>query len=73
MHFETPCISSKSLQGEQEVTAEQITELKADKTGLDAKIVNLQQDLQSRTNEMNREIRRKGIKLQNNTFICFYR
>ena len=47
------------------MTAEQITELKADKTGLDAKISTLQQDLQSRTNEMNREIRRKGIKLYN--------
>ena len=47
-------------QADQEVTEEQIKELQSDKTKLDATISTLQADLQSRTNEMNREIRRKG-------------
>ena len=50
------------MQEEQEVTAAEIAGLKADKTGLEVKISTLQQEVQSRTNEMNREIRRKGKK-----------
>ena len=51
------------MQEEQEITAEEIAGLKADKTGLEVKISTLQQEMQSRTNEMNREIRRKGKKV----------
>ena len=54
-------------QGEQEETAEEIAGLKADKVGLEGKIGTLQQEVQSRTNEMNREIRRKGNSKRRNT------
>ena len=47
------------LKNQKELTAQTIVELKEENSKLEGKNATINQDLQSRTNEMNREIRRK--------------
>ena len=48
-----------NLKGDKDAMQQQITELKDENAKLEVKITNSNLEVQSRTNEMNREIRRK--------------